>query len=61
MLATSNPEASLMAIVVCTHNRHAFLEESDHAGHVELPKWHVNLPKGQHAWRIAIGTTWSSH
>jgi len=38
-----------------THNRHTPSEEGDYAGHVELPKWHVNLPKeGNMLGRIAI-------
>jgi DNA-binding transcriptional ArsR family regulator/KaiC/GvpD/RAD55 family RecA-like ATPase len=38
-----------------THNRHTFLEESEYAGHVELPKWHVNLPKeGNMLGRVAL-------
>jgi KaiC/GvpD/RAD55 family RecA-like ATPase len=37
-----------------THNRHTSLEENDYAGHVELPKWHVTLPKeGNMLGRIA--------
>ena len=28
-----------------THNRHTTTEEGDYASHVELPKWHVMLPK----------------
>jgi KaiC/GvpD/RAD55 family RecA-like ATPase len=38
-----------------THNRHTALEESDYAGHVELPKWHVKLPKdGNMLGRLAL-------
>jgi KaiC/GvpD/RAD55 family RecA-like ATPase len=38
-----------------THNRHTSQEESDYAIHVELPKWHVTLPKeGNMLGRIAI-------
>jgi len=38
-----------------THNRHTPSEEDDYAGHVELPKWHVNLPKeGNMLGRVAI-------
>jgi KaiC/GvpD/RAD55 family RecA-like ATPase len=38
-----------------THNRHTPSEESDYASHVELPKWHVNLPKeGNMLGRIAV-------
>jgi len=37
-----------------THSRHISLEETDYAGHVELPKWHVKLPKeGNMLGRIA--------
>jgi hypothetical protein len=28
-----------------THNRHTSLGENEYAAHVELPKWHVKLPK----------------
>jgi len=28
-----------------THNRHNLSEETDYAGHVELPKWQVKLPR----------------
>jgi DNA-binding transcriptional ArsR family regulator len=38
-----------------THNRHTSSEETDYAGHVELPKWHVKLPKeGNMLGRIAL-------
>jgi KaiC/GvpD/RAD55 family RecA-like ATPase/DNA-binding transcriptional ArsR family regulator len=38
-----------------THNRHTSSEENDYASNVELPKWHVNLPKeGNMLGRIAI-------
>jgi DNA helicase HerA-like ATPase len=38
-----------------THNRHTSSEEIDYASHVELPKWHVNLPKeGNMLGRLAL-------
>jgi DNA-binding transcriptional ArsR family regulator len=38
-----------------THNRHTSLEETDYAGHVELPRWHVKLPKeGNMLGRVAL-------
>ena len=38
-----------------THNRHTSLEETDYAGHIELPKWHVKLPKeGNMLGRVAF-------
>ena len=38
-----------------THNRHTPSEEGDYASHVELPKWHVNLPKeGNMLGRVAL-------
>jgi KaiC/GvpD/RAD55 family RecA-like ATPase len=38
-----------------THNRHTSLEQDDYAGHVELPKWHVKLPKeGNMLGRLAL-------
>ena len=38
-----------------THNRHTPSEEGSYAGHVELPKWHVNLPKeGNMLGRLAL-------
>jgi KaiC/GvpD/RAD55 family RecA-like ATPase len=38
-----------------THNRHISSEEADYASHVELPKWHVNLPKeGNMLGRLAL-------
>jgi len=38
-----------------THNRHTSSEEDGYAGHVELPKWHVDLPKeGNMLGRVAI-------
>jgi KaiC/GvpD/RAD55 family RecA-like ATPase/DNA-binding transcriptional ArsR family regulator len=37
-----------------THNRHTSLEETDYESHIELPKWHVMLPKeGNMLGRIA--------
>jgi KaiC/GvpD/RAD55 family RecA-like ATPase len=41
--------------LVHTHNRHTSSEESDYDGHVELPKWHANLPKeGNMLGRLAL-------
>jgi DNA-binding transcriptional ArsR family regulator len=38
-----------------THNRHTPSEEGDYASHVQLPKWHVNLPKeGNMLGRVAL-------
>jgi DNA-binding transcriptional ArsR family regulator len=38
-----------------THNRHTSLGEADYAGHVELPEWHVKLPKeGNMLGRVAL-------
>ena len=38
-----------------THNRHTSLEETDYAGHVELPKSHVKSPKeGNMLGRVAL-------
>jgi predicted PilT family ATPase len=38
-----------------THNRHNSLEESKYAAQVELPKWHVKLPKeGNMLGRVAL-------
>ena len=38
-----------------THNRHNLLEETEYAGHVELPKWQVKLPKdGNMLGRLAL-------
>ena len=38
-----------------THNRHTSLEQDDYASHIELPKWHVTLPKeGNMLGRVAI-------
>lgn len=38
-----------------THNRHTSLGETDYAVHVELPKWHVKLPKeGNMLARVAV-------
>jgi len=38
-----------------THNRHTSLGEDDYASHVELPKWHVTLPKeGNMLGRVAL-------
>ena len=38
-----------------THNRHNSLEGPDYAGHIELPKWHIKLPKeGNMLGRVAL-------
>jgi len=38
-----------------TNNRHNSLDESDYAGHIELPKWQAKLPKeGNMLGRVAL-------
>jgi DNA-binding transcriptional ArsR family regulator/KaiC/GvpD/RAD55 family RecA-like ATPase len=38
-----------------THSRHTLSEDGDYASHVELPKWHVKLPKeGNMLGRLAL-------